>query len=67
MTINIRRRTVRDIAPLGQIWVCAACGKTNKCRKGIYNGWDTSCTLHAVLCYMKKEKGQWRAVIELSD
>ncbi len=49
-----------------QVWVCSACGKTARSRYGFDDdgttrggacnadrGWDTSCTMHAVLC--KKE------------
>lgn len=39
------------VAPEGQIYVCSACGKT---ARDIYtggDGWDSSCALHAVLCY----------------
>ena len=41
-------------APEGQLWVCAACGKTSRDRYGekkISDGWDESCMLNAVLCY----------------
>lgn len=38
------------IAPPGTIWVCAACGKTERNRYGSTGGWDESCMLHAVLC-----------------
>lgn len=55
-------------APVGQVWVCTACGKTSKDRGGnhaISRGWDESCMLNAVLCYEKKtDEGTWRAVPE---
>ena len=48
------------MAPEGQIYVCAACGKTSYNRVGentagervCMPGWDESCFLHAVLCYL---------------
>lgn len=47
-------------APEGQVWVCGACGKSNKNR---VNVGDESCFLNAVLCY---ERGigdvEWKAV-----
>lgn len=39
-----------SLAPKGAIWVCGACGKTEKDRDGFKGGWDASCMLHAVLC-----------------
>lgn len=40
-------------APDGYVWVCAACGKLSKERKGDHSettyGWDVSCFLNAVL------------------
>lgn len=55
-----------DIAPVGQIWVCAACGKTNKHRTGTTpERWDVSCMMHAVLCFEKKDaNGIYLAVPE---
>jgi hypothetical protein len=41
-----------EIAPDGQIWVCAACGKRSRDRYGeqaVNSGWDVSCTMNAVL------------------
>ena len=42
-----------EIAPLGKIWVCTACGKTSRDEYGFSPehsyGWDESCTLHAKL------------------
>ena len=34
------------------IWVCPMCGKTAKTRngEGEKNGWDVSCSMHAILC-----------------
>lgn len=58
-------------APEGTVYVCAACGKTSPTRSG-YDGtgkrvapgrWDSSCFLHAVLCYSPRVDGQpWQAV-----
>lgn len=42
-----------QVAPAGQVWVCAACGKRSRDRYGfqkIDHGWDASCMLNAVLC-----------------
>ncbi len=36
------------IAPKGQIWVCPGCGRKGEDR---YALGDTSCVIHAVLCY----------------
>lgn len=61
----------KQVAPDGQIWVCGACGKTNKTRwsfSGGSHGWDESCMLNAVLVYDDKPDGvspfqhQWRPV-----
>ena len=38
-------------APDGQIYVCAACGKTGRCRNELG---DVSCMQWAVLCYEKR-------------
>lgn len=44
-------------APEGQIWVCAACGKSARNRANVG---DESCFLNAVLCY---DRGlPWEAV-----
>lgn len=48
-----------DQAPEGQIYICAACGKTSPTQYGFDEnnkkvsdyGWDESCMLHAVLVY----------------
>jgi transposase-like protein len=45
------------VAPEGQVWVCAACGKQSKDKYGyqkISRGWDESCMLNSVLCYDKQ-------------
>ena len=45
---------MNEIAPVGQVWVCNACGKRSKDRYGLQRidrGWDESCMLHAILCY----------------
>jgi hypothetical protein len=36
-----------ETAPEGTIFVCAACGRTNKTRYGFG---DSACSLHVVLC-----------------
>ncbi len=55
------------VAPEGQLWICAACGKRSKDRYGdqaIDRSWDVSCTLNAVLCYEEKnEEGKYVAVV----
>ena len=43
-----------NIAPVGRIWVCRACGKTARDKYGESGGWDESCMLNAVLCYERK-------------
>ena len=57
---------MNQVAPEGQVFVCAACGKQSQDRYGfkrISQGWDESCMLHAVLCYEKQPgETQWRAV-----
>lgn len=48
---------MNTIAPNGQVWVCAACGKRSKDRYGeqkISLGWDASCMMNAVLCFEDK-------------
>lgn len=50
---------MNEVAPEGQIYVCAACGKRSKDKYGdqkIDRGWDVSCMLNCVLCY--EEKGE---------
>ena len=46
-------------APDGQIYVCAACGKTCKRAWGFS---DVSCCMNAVLCYEKTPEADWQAV-----
>ncbi len=49
------------VAPEGQVFICAACGKRSKDRYGdqkIDHGWDASCMLNSVLCYEKKGKNK---------
>lgn len=42
----------KRIAPVGQIWVCAACGKTSRDQYGDKGTrWDESCVLNSVLCW----------------
>lgn len=46
-----------EIAPVGQIWVCCACGKRSRDRYGdqaLSKWWDVSCMLNSVLCYEDK-------------
>ena len=54
------------VAPEGQVYVCSACGKQSQDQYGdqaISFGWDESCMLHAVLCYVDKDPdGHWVAV-----
>lgn len=56
------------IAPEGQIWVCLACGKTEKDRYGTKDGWDESCMLNSALAYEDKviryESGRVKELIE---
>lgn len=42
------KEKLSDIAPIGQVWVCGACGKYSTNR---YNVGDVSCYVNAVLCY----------------
>lgn len=55
-----------QLAPDGQVYVCAACGKRSKDQYGhrkLDRGWDESCMLHSVLCFEKKTaEGHWEAV-----
>ena len=59
-----------NIAPVGTVYVCAACGKTSKTAYGFYpdgtpaadQGWDGSCMLHAILC--KADGPPWIAITE---
>lgn len=46
-------------APAGQVWVCGACGKSNKNRADVG---DESCFVNATLCYVDKVDGVWKAV-----
>lgn len=39
------------VAPIGQVWVCCACGKTARDLFGNERGWDESCMLNAMLCW----------------
>ena len=45
MTTKIGKR----FAPKGKVWVCCACGKTEKDLYGSTRGWDESCMLNAVM------------------
>ena len=63
------------VAPVGQVWVCLACGKRSRTKYGFDTNnvaqtidplWDSSCMLHAVLCHdppnMVDGKPHWKAV-----
>lgn len=61
----------KELAPDGQVWVCAACGKRARSRYGfnvvggstvIDRGWDTSCMMHAILCHAEKRDGVFMPV-----
>lgn len=62
----------KDLAPDGQVWVCAHCGRRARSRWGfdhqgestvIDHGYDSSCSLHAVLCHEEKSPdGKWVCV-----
>lgn len=56
------------IAPDGQVYVCGACGRTARDKYNGPRGWDESCMLNAVLCYLNPEmvdgQSMWRAVEE---
>jgi hypothetical protein len=42
------------VAPEGQVYLCAACGKQSKDKYGeqrISHGWDVSCMMNSVLVY----------------
>ena len=48
---------MNSIAPVGQVFVCEACGKRSRDIIGeqcISRGWDESCMLNAILCYEDK-------------
>ena len=48
-----------EIAPLGQVWVYAACGKRSRDQYGYQSIdpiWDESCMLNAVLVWEKSIK-----------
>lgn len=58
------------VAPKGQVFVCAACGKLSKDEYGyqkISYGWDESCTLNSFLCYEEKVDGSWQVVDKKED
>lgn len=47
-------------APEGQIWLCAACGRTDKNRA---NNGDESCFLNSILVFEQKNpEGKWVTV-----
>ncbi|MEN6532215.1 MAG: hypothetical protein ABFD89_01035 [Bryobacteraceae bacterium] len=48
-------------APEGQIWVCSACGKSNRNRVDVG---DESCFINALLCYDRGGALPWEAVEE---
>lgn len=42
------------VAPKGQVYLCAACGKQSRDKYGekkIHHGWDVSCVVNSVLVY----------------
>jgi hypothetical protein len=44
---------MNQTAKKGQVFVCGACGKRSKDKYGdqaIDEGWDVSCSMHAILC-----------------
>jgi hypothetical protein len=50
--------TMNSVAPEGQVFVCAACGKRSRDLYGdqrIDQGWDVSCTCNAILVYEEKK------------
>lgn len=60
-----------ELAPPGQVWVCAACGKRALSKYGFDDKGnstsaqrrDESCMLHAVLCYeIPNADGSYQAV-----
>jgi hypothetical protein len=58
------------VAPEGQVYVCAACGKTSRDKYGfqkISRGYDESCMLNAVLCYDNPVDGVWKAVEQAKE
>ena len=47
----LERRQRDYTAPPGKIWICRACGKRARNRRGDGNSlWDESCAANAVLC-----------------
>lgn len=61
---------MNEVAPVGQIWVCTACGKQSRDRHGeqaVSKWWDVSCMLNSILCYEDKlvlENGVVTQVLE---
>lgn len=50
---HTRIHKMNQTAPVGQVFVCSACGKRSRDIYGeqkISRGWDESCAMHAVLC-----------------
>lgn len=58
--------TKNKVAPKGQVWVCAICGKRSRDpygNKWIDPGWDELCYFNSVLCYEKpNDDGTYTAV-----
>lgn len=53
-------------APVGTIWVCAACGKQSPNRNGgpgASYGWDSSCMSNAVLCWFPLRRNEQNEII----
>lgn len=61
---------MNQIAPKGQVFVCAACGKMSKDQygyKAINTGWDESCMVNSILCYEYKLVIENNRVIKVED
>lgn len=71
----MERRDGIALAPEGQVWVCAICGRRAKSRWGfdaknnstvLDYGYDSSCMSHSVLCFEERgPDGAWLAVVEM--
>lgn len=59
------------LAQDGQVWICAACGKTSRTKYGFDDddrwvadrGWDESCMLNAVLVYADSIQRNERGIV----
>lgn len=55
-------------AGIDQRWVCGACGKYTTLGAHRQSLRDTSCLMHAVLCWADRgADGQWRAAEETTE